>query len=96
MEDESWKLSLELLEKEYDLGVKSKGEIDERLFLNEENSLLGSGSLSGGAINFSGSKVSLSLFISICISYLSIFLMHTYSQAKSQELEIYEWIKHCK
>lgn len=62
LEGKSWKFSLELLEKEYEDAVKSKGEIDERLFLNEENSILGSGSLSGGAINISGSKVGLSLF----------------------------------
>ncbi|KAJ4778883.1 Retinoblastoma-related protein [Rhynchospora pubera] len=56
LEEKSCKLSLELLEKEYDYVIKSRGEIDERIFLNEENSLLGGDSLSGGAINLSGSK----------------------------------------
>ena len=63
LEEKSCKSSIELLEKEYDI-VKSKGEIDERVFLNEENSLLGSGSLSGGGLNISGSKVGLSLSLS--------------------------------
>jgi len=61
LEEKSCKLSIELLEKEYDYAIKYKGEIDERVFLNEENSLLGSGSLSGGGLNISGSKVGLSL-----------------------------------
>lgn len=64
LEEKSCKLSIELLEKEYDI-VKSKGEIDERVFLNEENSLLGSGSLSGGGLNISGSKVGRSLSLSL-------------------------------
>ncbi|XP_078175656.1 retinoblastoma-related 1 isoform X1 [Carex rostrata] len=56
LEEKSCKLSIELLEKEYDCAIKYKGEIDERVFLNEENSILGSGSLSGGGLNISGSK----------------------------------------
>ncbi|KAM5551543.1 hypothetical protein ABKV19_026406 [Rosa sericea] len=35
---------------------KLEGELDERVFINEEDSLLGSGSLSGGSLNLSGVK----------------------------------------
>ncbi|KAI4302480.1 hypothetical protein MLD38_038218 [Melastoma candidum] len=47
--------SISALEKDYEDAVL-KGELDERVFLNEEDSLLGSGTLSGGAINMTGTK----------------------------------------
>ncbi|OVA17341.1 Retinoblastoma-associated protein [Macleaya cordata] len=57
MEDSSsLSTSLIILEKDYDDAVHNKGELDERVFVNDEDSLLGSGSLSGGAINICGSK----------------------------------------
>ena len=34
-----------------------KGKLDERVFINDEDSILGSGSLSGGFVNISGVKV---------------------------------------
>lgn len=46
-----------MLEKEYENAINTKGELDERMFANDEDSLLGSGSLSGGAINLPGTKV---------------------------------------
>ncbi|KAJ3681300.1 hypothetical protein LUZ60_015789 [Juncus effusus] len=56
LEEKSLSESIKLLENEYVDAINSKGEIDERVFVNEENSLLGSGSLSGGAVHLSGSK----------------------------------------
>ncbi|KAK9756586.1 hypothetical protein RND81_01G107800 [Saponaria officinalis] len=55
-EDSSLSTFIELLEKDYDAADWNKGDIDERLFLNEDDSLLGSGSLSGGAVCLSGTK----------------------------------------
>lgn len=46
-----------MLEKDYNDAVQKKGELDERIFVNEEDSLLGTGSLSGGAMNMNGAKV---------------------------------------
>ncbi|KAI4339113.1 hypothetical protein MLD38_024085 [Melastoma candidum] len=45
--------SISALGKDYENAVR-KGELDERVFLNEEDSLLGLGTLSGGAINMIG------------------------------------------
>ncbi|XP_035822617.1 retinoblastoma-related protein 3 isoform X3 [Zea mays] len=52
----SLKSSLLILEKEYENAINTRGELDERMFANDEDSLLGSGSLSGGAINLPGTK----------------------------------------
>lgn len=49
--------SINILEKDYNAAICNKGELDERVFINGEDSLLGSGSLSGGAISMSGAKV---------------------------------------
>lgn len=57
LEEDSLKSSLLMLEKEYENAINTKGELDERMFANDEDSLLGSGSLSGGAINLPGTKV---------------------------------------
>ncbi|KDP42033.1 hypothetical protein JCGZ_03096 [Jatropha curcas] len=56
MEESSLQTSLSILEKDYDDAIRCKGELDERVFINDEDSLLGSGSLSGGAINVTGTK----------------------------------------
>ncbi|GMY22800.1 retinoblastoma-related protein isoform X2 [Fagus crenata] len=56
LEDSSLSSSLGILEKDYDGAIRSKGELDERVFINGEDSILGSGSLSGGAVNISGVK----------------------------------------
>ncbi|RZC59504.1 hypothetical protein C5167_006801 [Papaver somniferum] len=48
--------SLDTLEKDYDDALRNKGELDERVFVNEEENLLGSGGLSGGSVNISGAK----------------------------------------
>lgn len=57
MEEGSLQSSLGILEKDYNDAICNKGELDERVFINEEDSLLVSGSQSGGAVNISGSKV---------------------------------------
>ena len=57
LEDSSSSSSLGILEKDYDGAIRSKGELDERVFINDEDSILGSGSLSGGFVNISGLKV---------------------------------------
>lgn len=56
LEDSSILSSISVLEKDYDSAVSNRVEIDERVFVNEDDSLLGSGSLSGGAVNISGTK----------------------------------------
>ncbi|KAK1311419.1 Retinoblastoma-related protein [Acorus calamus] len=64
MEDKSLLSSLIMLEKDYDDAVHNKVELDERVFVNEGDSLLGTGSLSGGAINLSSSKRKLEMITS--------------------------------
>ncbi|XP_041014598.1 retinoblastoma-related protein-like isoform X2 [Juglans microcarpa x Juglans regia] len=56
LEDSSLTSSLGILEKDYDDAIRRKGELDERVFINDEDSILVSGSLSGGAVNISGVK----------------------------------------
>jgi retinoblastoma-like protein 1 len=50
LEDSSLSSSLGILEKDYDGAICSKGELDGRVFINGEDSILDSGSLSGGAV----------------------------------------------
>lgn len=57
MEESSLPSSLNILEKDYDHMIRDKGELDERLFINEDDSLLASGSLSGGSVSAGGVKV---------------------------------------
>ncbi|EYU26041.1 hypothetical protein ABFS82_11G082100 [Erythranthe guttata] len=54
MDESSLSSSLVLLETDYDAANKNVGELDERIFINENDSLLGSGSLSGGAVTTNG------------------------------------------
>ncbi|KAJ4821805.1 hypothetical protein Tsubulata_036389 [Turnera subulata] len=56
MEESSLQSSLNILEKDYEDAIRNKCELDERVFINEDDSLLGSKSLSGGASNISGAK----------------------------------------
>ncbi|ONK72119.1 uncharacterized protein A4U43_C04F15940 [Asparagus officinalis] len=48
--------SLYILEKDYENAIHMRGELDERMFIDENDSVLGSGSLSGGAINMCSRK----------------------------------------
>lgn len=57
MEESSLSSSLEILEKDYEDAICNKGELDERIFVSDEDSLLGSGSLSAGAVTMGGIKV---------------------------------------
>ena len=57
MDESSLSSSMTILEKNYDDAIRNKGDLDERIFINDDDSLLGSGSLSGGAINMNGAKV---------------------------------------
>lgn len=72
--DESFPSSLNILEKDYDDAIRNKGELDERVFINEEDSLLGSGSLSGSSMNTSGVKV--------CFGWVNLILQKLYALAK--------------
>ncbi|XP_057453588.1 retinoblastoma-related protein 1 [Lotus japonicus] len=56
MEELSLPSSLNILEKDYDVMIHDKGELDERLFINEDDSLLASGTLSGSSVSASGLK----------------------------------------
>lgn len=59
MEEVSLLSILSTLEKNYKDATRNKSEFDETIFLYDEDRLLGSGSLSGGAINLAGAKVCL-------------------------------------
>lgn len=71
LEDSSLPTCIRLLEKDYDATVGHKGDIDEKVFVNEDDSLLGSGSLSGGAVNISGSKVVMYTLLCHLINYMT-------------------------
>lgn len=64
MEGPSLSSSLRILEKDYADATHNKVELDERMFINEEDSLLGSGSLSGGAVNITSSKAKIEIIAS--------------------------------
>lgn len=52
--------NLSILEKDYDAATRNKVELDERIFLNEDDGILGPGSSSVGVMNITGVKVSFS------------------------------------
>lgn len=60
LEEKALSTNLSILEKDYEDAILNKVELDERVFLDEDDSLLGSSSLSGGAISISGTKVYIS------------------------------------
>lgn len=62
MEDEALTSHLLIMEKDYDEWYHSRGELDERMFINGEDGLIGAVS-SGGTPSVSGVKVSISIFI---------------------------------
>lgn len=64
LEESSLSSNLNVLEKDYNDAIFQEGELDEKLFINDEESLLGSSSLSGGAINMSGTKRKLDMMSS--------------------------------
>lgn len=56
MEESSLVSSIQILEKDYEDAIYDRGELDERMFVNEEDSLFGSASNSGGSVTVSGVK----------------------------------------
>ncbi|KAK3015221.1 hypothetical protein RJ639_006859 [Escallonia herrerae] len=56
VDESSLSSSIAILEKDYDNAIRNKGGLDEKVFINEEDSLLGSSSLSGGAIDLSRTR----------------------------------------
>ncbi|KAK1368287.1 retinoblastoma-related protein [Heracleum sosnowskyi] len=56
MEETTLSTNLSTLEKDYEDAIHNTGDLDERVFMDAEDSVLGSSSLSGGAINISGTK----------------------------------------
>lgn len=61
MDESSLPSSMNLLDKDYDSAIQDMDGLDERIFINENDSLLGSASLSGPTLSMSGngSKVGL-------------------------------------
>lgn len=57
LEESVLQSSLRILEKDYEDAIHIRGELDERMFIDENDSILGTGSLSGGAINMCSRKV---------------------------------------
>ncbi|CAA0836954.1 Retinoblastoma-related protein 1 [Striga hermonthica] len=66
MDEASLPSSIILLEEDYTAAIQTNGDLDERIFINENDSLLGSGSLSGGAVKIvgTGAKRKLDTFTS--------------------------------
>ncbi|XP_020587737.1 retinoblastoma-related protein isoform X2 [Phalaenopsis equestris] len=64
LEDDSLQSILLILEKDYDEAINTIGELDERVFCSDDDSVLGTGSLSGGAINISSRKSKLDMITS--------------------------------
>ncbi|PPR91301.1 hypothetical protein GOBAR_AA29382 [Gossypium barbadense] len=56
LEEQSFLSNLSILENNYNNATRNRGDLDERLFINEEDSLLVFGSLSGEDVNISGIK----------------------------------------
>lgn len=54
MDESSLSSSIKLLEKDYDAAILDMDGLDERIFINENDSLLGSETLPGSAVNISG------------------------------------------
>lgn len=57
LEGKSLQSSMLILEKDYDDAVNNKCELDERMFVNDDESLLGTESLSGGAMGSCKTRV---------------------------------------
>ncbi|KAG6429304.1 hypothetical protein SASPL_107353 [Salvia splendens] len=54
MDESSLPSSMNLLEKDYDSAIRDMDGLDERIFINDNDSLLGSGCLSGSAVSMIG------------------------------------------
>nr|AFJ64575.1 retinoblastoma-related protein [Brassica juncea] len=84
LDEASISTSLTTLEKDYNDTVCNKGELDERVFINEEDSLLGSGSLSAGAVNITtGVKRKIDSLSSPARTFISPLSPHKSPAAKT-------------
>lgn len=63
MDESSLPSNMNFLEKDYDAAICDKDGLDERIFINDNDSLLGSGSLSGSALSMSGNGVKVSFLL---------------------------------
>ncbi|ESQ48801.1 hypothetical protein EUTSA_v10019977mg [Eutrema salsugineum] len=86
LDEASISTSLSLLEKDYDDAVCNKGELDERLFINEEDSLLGSGTLSAGAVNITGVKRKIDSLSSPARTFICPLSPHKSPAAKTNSI----------
>ena len=78
MEESSLPSSLNILEKDYNSVTHNMGELDERMFLNEEDGLLASGSVSCGSTSASGVKVCLMEKVSQMYHIFYYYLKYTF------------------
>lgn len=69
MDESCFATSITLLEKDYAEAFHDNGDLDERIFINEDESLLVSGSLSGGAISMNGNGAKVNLPTNSAISF---------------------------
>lgn len=67
MDESSLPSSINLLEKDYDSSIRDMDGLDERIFINDNDSLLCSSSLSGCALSTSGNGAKVSFFLKISI-----------------------------
>ena len=86
LDETSISTSLITLEKDYEDSVCNKGELDERVFINEEVSLLGSGSLSAGAVNVTGVKRKIDSLSSPARTFISPLSPHKSPAAKTNTI----------
>ncbi|CAF1935170.1 BnaC05g40780D [Brassica napus] len=86
LDEASISTSLITLEKDYEDSVCNKGELDERVFINEEDSLLGSGSLSAGAVNVTGVKRKIDSLSSPARTFISPLSPHKSPAAKTNTI----------
>nr|VDC93435.1 unnamed protein product [Brassica oleracea] len=86
LDETSISTSLITLEKDYTDAVCNKSELDERVFINEEDSLLGSGSLSAGAVNITGVKRKIDSLSSPARTFISPLSPHKSPAAKTNSI----------
>ncbi|KAJ0249420.1 Retinoblastoma-related protein 1 [Hirschfeldia incana] len=86
LDETSISTSLITLEKDYTDAVCNKSELDERIFINEEDSLLGSGSLSAGAVNITGIKRKNDSLSSPARTFISPLSPHKSPAAKTNSI----------
>ncbi|RID71469.1 hypothetical protein BRARA_C03406 [Brassica rapa] len=86
LDETSISTSLITLEKDYTDAVCNRSELDERVFINEEDSLLGSGSLSAGAVSITGVKRKFDSLSSPARTFISPLSPHKSPAAKTNSI----------